>query len=615
MSSSYILITSRERDRLIYPNPCEMTTTIKGSSMASNGGKANIFTASNPLCDIPLYNFSFPNFDNNSNSFMTSITSIEGKQLTLDKNIDVLLNRQLSDNINLAHSITEASNILNNFTISIELGGNKISRKITSYNNLNSNIITIEHGFPLIVNSSSNSLPCTINTSSSNLNNSILCNGDFLQNNDFYYNNNSKKYLYNVSQNEIKSIQSINDNQEFVLSSAFSNENYNDQYMLFYGQKPLSTGKILIQENSKFYSFQPSRIKINKSGNQYKNGEVVFLKSQSQNNNIIYTEFTLEKVTGRGEIHGIENLRLSKLGNQEFQTSMVYEVVKKDQNQAHDRSTIIIITLELTFMLNIPKFDFRNNFFFPVIMSNQYKISNNGKLEIHPNSSLLNSIDKYKQQQTVYDHYKSNGISPITNCFTLEGNTTCAIQTKTFSDINRRFEFLEQVIQQENIPYIRGIDNFLVLDFKKDGVQELNYNPLQKHLLHSKISLKSIVLPNKMIKNTGCLTKDLSYILVDIDNVSNSVNYNHNVIQSNSPAASKSKFFVPLTKCIVNDQFLSVSLKDVQCPISFSPNDNLSIKLLLPNNEVIMFDEEDFTIPYESNMSLNISLFFEVSYD
>ena len=87
------------------------------------------------------------------------------------------------------------------------------------------------------------------------------------------------------------------------------------------------------------------------------------------------------------------------------------------------------------------------------------------------------------------------------------------------------------------------------------------------------------------------------------------------MIQSNSPAASKSKFFVPLTKCIVNDQFLSVSLKDVQCPISFSPNDNLSIKLLLPNNEVIMFDEEDFTIPYESNMSLNISLFFEVSYD
>ena len=624
-SNSYLLITSRERDRLLYPHPCHMQTNIKTS--VTRG--ANIFSASNPICDIPIYNFSFSNFDNNSNSFLSNIISIEGKQLTLDTNIETLLNRQISTNIKLVHTILEMENILKNFYITIELGGNQIIRKIITFNHINSNIVTIEHPFPLIVNqsiTSSNTLPCSIKTLTSNVG-GIYLNGNFLEDNDFYYNNKRNKYLYNVSQNEIRSIDAIEDNQKLTLSSPFSNENYNDQYFLFFAERqPLHHGKILRQLNNKFYSFQPSRLNIIRPGKGYTNGEIVYLQSTNDLDSIEYTHFKLENLTRSGEIKGMENFVLYKIGNQTFDISLQYEVIRTvDNNQNANRSTVKIGTLELTFKLNISKFDHQNNFFLPILMTNQYRINaDDGQiaLELHPNASLLNTIDSTKKQPSLYDHFKANGLSPITSCFALEENGVCAIQTKAFSDIDTKLSFLEQVILEdtgnldENIPLIEGIDNFLILDYKKDGVQELSlHNSLYKKYLSTKIALKNIIIPNQKIKGIGCRTCDLSYILVDIDNVTSSLSFNHNVLQSNSEAATQTKFFVPLSKCVTTDNFLSVSLQNIQCPISFSPHDTLSIRILLPTGETLIFEEEDYTIPYEAKMSLNVSLFFEVEYD
>ena len=69
-NDSYIFISSKYRDRILYPNPTEFKISVRDNRRFTTS-KDSIFQAENPVTDqLPLYNFCFPNFDNNSTAFI-----------------------------------------------------------------------------------------------------------------------------------------------------------------------------------------------------------------------------------------------------------------------------------------------------------------------------------------------------------------------------------------------------------------------------------------------------------------------------------------------------------------------------------------------------------------
>ena len=62
--------------------------------------------------------------------------------------------------------------------------------------------------------------------------------------------------------------------------------------------------------------------------------------------------------------------------------------------------------------------------------------------------------------------------------------------------------------------------------------------------------------------------------------------------------------------------FITMYTDSMQSPIDF-PSYNylqyLSFKILSPNGETLHFDEKDYTLPFNPNEALNVTLFFEVN--
>jgi hypothetical protein len=106
---------------------------------------------------------------------------------------------------------------------------------------------------------------------------------------------------------------------------------------------------------------------------------------------------------------------------------------------------------------------------------------------------------------------------------------------------------------------------------------------------------------------------------VETNNTSTS---NEKTIQSNSPhIKNKCQFFIPMDginccSSMNQDGFITIYSDSIQSPIDF-PSYNylqfLSFKILSPNGEILEFEEDEYTLPFNSNEALNITLFLEVS--
>ena len=362
MNSSHLLISSKFRDRLLYPNPSEFTIQIRDNRRYSSSNDS-IFNADNPISEqLPLYNFCFSTFDNNSNAFLTSIKNMHGNKIILNENIYTLFNRKLHENINLKHTLQEQQNVLKNLNIEIEIADSIFTRKIVSFNPID-NSIMVNLPFPFLnTNNNSTELSCRITTTTTE-NNEILCNGNFLSSNDFYYYD-KKKFLYNISDNKLSRV-TISDNGEslkFVPNQEYDNKN--QQYMLIFSDTPPSNyGKILKQINQKFYSFQFDSVTITSPGLNYKNDDIVVLfPSNNHINSFSSTYFHKYKIvnmTSNGNIINLQNnLQLISVGSQELNTGFNYFILPENNLQKTIDSSVCSLevnSLNLLFILSVKK--------------------------------------------------------------------------------------------------------------------------------------------------------------------------------------------------------------------------------------------------------------------
>ena len=360
----------------------------------------------------------------------------------------------------------------------------------------------------------------------------------------------------------------------------------------------------------------------------------VYVSNNHINNSFSSTYFHKYKIvnmTSNGNIINLQNnLQLISVGSQELNTGFNYFILPENNLQKTIDSSVCSLevnSLNLLFILSVEKHFYarkKNHYFYPLLASNQYSLnSNNDGFEIHPNNSLLTTYDETKTK-SLLDHQSQNGVACILTSGQLQ-NDEYYIQTQFLKKYQVRFDLLESLMENSDSfpPFLNGIDQFLILDFTKDSVSSLNcqeHTSKQSHYQY-KLSLQHLVLPNKRIANFGCKVIDLPFVLVEIGSNKTSTSKTQYIQSNHSQVDNKASFIVPMdsVECCCNSTDMDgfVTIKCDQSSIDFSPYDllhNLHFKILLPNGETLQYEDQDYTIPFTANESLNISLFLKFNH-
>lgn len=605
---SNMLISSKYRDRILFPNPCQFSVSTN-SPLNEN----SLFTSRNPTTDqYPVYNFSFPKKD--FVQFASKILSISSTTIVLDENIFDLIGHVKVPNTSKItfKNAFDCINILKGFFIEIKIADSTFYREIVSFSPTDSSV-ELASPFPFVMNESSE-ISCFI-TNRQSSGNELTCNGPFFQNNDFLYH--QKLHVYNIKTDEFRSVTKRNRNI-LTLSSEFSSTTENDQYLLFNSNTvPNVHGQLLFQENHSLHSLQYGRLNFIQNGSGYKNKmKIIFLPNDdAYDSNVSYHEYQLVNLQSDGKIQSTDNIELVKLGGQVLSTGTVYQLYSLDTSPTLS-CTLSITNLVSCFTLSSLITDIGStenligNYFFPLLLSNQYSYTNS-ELYVQPNNSFSsNTYNNKLKLKNISDFESHSAVFPIQKAYVLENGYT-AIKTNLVKNLERIHFVDNQSFDSNNIVSYQGIYNFIILNYSGDGIKDLDIPFIKKGETY-KIILRNIVLPNLSIVNSMMKTTDLPYILLNIDNKTKASNMNNNNIQSNNPNVSKNKFILYINEDIdKNLEFIKLSCDSCQA-VEFNPYDNLELTFRLPNGQLIEFEKQENILPKLSNDKLELVIFLEI---
>ncbi len=630
MSTNYLLISSSYRDRLLYPNPAEFIIPFGSNNTHDN--KFDVFTTTNPITkNFPEFNSCWTNFfSNDPNRFFTKIKSINDKIVIVDENVNKILlgldNPIPNDEIIVFGQLLENTyDNLKGFFLQVDINGTVYSRLIERYDPTTSSIL-LRNGFP------SFEIPidgydCSIfnsyklNPTQDHENDLyVTINGDFLKDSAIIYYSDDV-FLYNVNTNEFrKTVQYEEQFYKYKIETPFSgNQPITDQLFLLGNMSSLYSGKVDLLANSEYFSYIPSSIFWHSKGMGYRNKIKIRLESNDPLLDDDYHIFTLENVSYVGEIIQ-EDLKIVSIGKQMLKQGVTYQIVPLDNNLLpRQYATLQIAAFSFVFQLSfenekpLPS-NLNGIYFFPIIMSQQYRVQNN-TLIFQPNSSITvrnNSgepIDLLKSQT-------ENGVCGIKKAYTENGKYI--IVTQQYSDMTK-FILLGKAKRENKIPsFAKGIDNFLILNYNSDGVVPLNYTGsqiTQSQMSCYELSVTSLILPNVILESTsGLLTSSYPYIFVEISNESLPSSGNTDIIYSNNPNAVKSTFICP-TLDVNNPEttkFIKIGSGSGSQIMKFSPFDNLKVRISLPNGKTFKTETADNLVPNGPNPRIQITLLLEI---
>lgn len=165
-----------------------------------------------------------------------------------------------------------------------------------------------------------------------------------------------------------------------------------------------------------------------------------------------------------------------------------------------------------------------------------------------------------------------------------------------------------------NIPQIN--DCYEILQFSNDNYSPFVYSGTMSsnsQPVAYEISLNSISLPNKYLKNGGRIAY-YPYVYVTLENVSSTSGNAKNLILSNNPHTYRATFKVPITD--LNHPsitpFVKLTGNGMRQTMIFKQNDDMLIKIQLPNGELFETQEQDTSDGCAPNPTLQISTIFSM---
>lgn len=634
--ANYLLISSDYRNRLLYPNPADFVVPF-GSINNVNQNVFNVFTTTNPgTSNFPQFNSCWTNFFSmNPYSFDTFILSGSGSKLVIGNNVNTEflgINKKPNpgETIFFRQELENCFDILRGFWLVVEIEENIYSRLIYNYDPTSSQII-LRQSFPFL-NFDNGPIPCRmVNTFTLTPENLVegfyvTVNGDFLAKSPLIYYD-SNVFIYNVNQNEFR--RTIDFSELFhkykVLEPFDAATLITDQFMLFSNINTAFSGKMLIQPNNNYFSYTPSSLLWYSRGAGYKNGMVVRLQLPIEDNitnENYFQEFRILKVSILGEIIDAE-LNIVKLGSQEFFINQQYKVIPIDPLYSGSVIPANVSIGSFSLVFNI-RFKTRNptiinlmgNYFFPIVMSEQYKLFSKNVMSFQPNTTITPTnmdnkpIDLLSSQST-------SGVTGIKYATILEDDTFL-ITTQQYTD-NEKLRILSNAKKNNKIPfYCEGIDNFLILSFTNEGVVPLNYSGsgiTNSQMSCYELAITTLILPNVILQSSqGLLTSAYPYLFVEISNETLPSGGNNDIIYSNNPFSTKCTFICSTSD--VNNpnitKFVKISSDGAKQIMKFSPYDNLRFRISLPSGETFTSEEKDFLVPNAANPLLQVTILIQI---
>lgn len=635
--SNNLLISSAYRDRLLYPNPADFVVPY-GTINNVNLNVFNVFSTTNPISVFPLYNFSWTNyFQKNTFVFASKIVAGTKSLPIVDKNVNdelLRINYQSKNLFDFSQSIQNCENILNGLLLTIVIDNVRYTRSIQSYDPIQSEI-TLENPFPFFT-LEDGPLQCFIEhplilfQEPELLLQNVVVLGPFLNTSGLSFYSNDL-YIYNVTLNEIR--KGINFNpatNRLQLDAPFTKEySVTNQFMIFPKSRPSLSGKMLPFDTGSLFHYMPDSLLWYQRGKGYKRTDT-FVRLEELNDKIYmdcpyknpyYHIFRLNNVSFDGQIMD-NDLELVSLGKQEFSIQKTYRIVPIEYIP-DDIALVKIGSFSLAFRLQYSEETtlttnsnfLVGNYFFPIIMSNQYKDDGN-VIYLQPNSCItVNNntnvpIDLLESQSI-------HGVTGIKKKYILN-QKEIVIFTQTFSNLNKLVK-LSKALRTNQLPsFCKGVDNFLILPYVMEGVVPLNYTGSQitnSQMSCYEMTITNLILPNRIIQSVnGLLSSSYPFVFLEISNETMPSGGNTDVIYSNNPFSNKATFVCGISD--VNNpettRFIKISSDGSLQVIKFSPFDNLRFRISLPNGVTFVTEDKDFLLPITPDPRLQITIFAQI---
>lgn len=622
--SSYLLISSTYRDRILYPNPADFIIPFQQTQY--NITTFNVFNTINPLSVYPIYNFSWTNYGQlNKKIFKTKIIGGGGSNIKLPINevcVQLLgINANDIPNNYLRQKLEKCQDILKNYSIRIVNKGKEYLSNIIAFSPIYC-IIKLAEPIPFDINDPIDIINTSILKANDTNQSQILING--IYNQKLFLGNDL--YLYNITTNEVRKCIFNDVEYKLICSPAFSDKaSFTDKYLIYNTLHPFVLGHILKFPNNKYYieNCLNSYTIIHK-GSGYKKYEQVYLIEKGKNieNDNDHTILNVQLIDSE---NGILEMSLEEIGCQQFNRSGYYIVVPKEKRFI-DYAIIFINNISTAFRCKIKKKfeytsrDFIGNYFTCFLLSPIYNI--NGKnIYTSPNNVYPVNIEDESQNNynsLLYSQEKS-GVFGIEKSIFLSENEVIIFVQKISPILLYRFELYESLPDEikQGTEFLDAT-NFCIQNFKKDGVVPLNFTGTyltQSQMSCYEITVLNLILPNLQIDALdSLLTSGFPYVLLEISNVTMPNSHNKNAIYSNNPSAINTTFVCSISD--VNDpirsRYIKISSDGTVQTLKFSPADNLKIKILLPSGETFKLLQKDYLPPSVANPDLQIELLLEI---
>jgi hypothetical protein len=155
-----------------------------------------------------------------------------------------------------------------------------------------------------------------------------------------------------------------------------------------------------------------------------------------------------------------------------------------------------------------------------------------------------------------------------------------------------------------------------ITDFDHDSYSPLDYIGTTVSLNDTvcyEVSLESLTLPNLLLK-TGSKISFYPFVYVELSNATSPNTASNELIYSNNPNSNKAIFVVPVGLRVNPNTGTFLTLySDMKQYIKFKPNDNLVFSVYLPDGSPFNTFIEDTFPPYEPDSRIQIEVVFEIT--
>jgi hypothetical protein len=677
MSLSYLLISSAYRDRLLYPNPADFVIQYGTINNPNVSNLNVFFSTNPISFSLPDYNFCWTNYfvpptpdpvqaKYKQYVFKTLIVAGTASAPLLDTNVNMVLlgiarnpfspcsstgttttTTAPPPNFSLVQEPQYCFGILSGWVIVVLTStGRYAIRDILEYDP-STRVAVLRNPLPdfsltngplvaYIANLSKTDNPACPTTVRENypifandiLGSVVFVNGNFLARSSQVYFNYAV-FLYDVTINEIAVVQKFqSDVQVFTLCQYFSCAwQVTDQYWVLSRNLPMAVGSIVpvdVDKKGPFYNraFIEDYTFLER-GRNYVLGQEVELVYEIPDASDDVTLAKIIRVGVQGSVEDIRFLRISKrpyrVGDRLVLRGVPGGPLPSLPAILVVRNTSLVFRIQLkpdTFRIE----DFVGNYLISVLASPQYQYEPHTRsVYLSPNATIPARnlegapVDLLRSQ----NEWGATGIRKVVNLVD-EPDTYLFYVQPYYGDRLVRFDIVEENLSTLPL-YFRGWNNILITQFSTEGVVPLNYTGsqiTQSQMTCQELTVMNLILPNKIINSPqGLLTSAYPYVFLEISNETMPSGHNRAILYSNNPFAVRATFVCSISD--VNNprttRFIKISSDGASQVLKFSPYDNLRLRVTLPNGQPFLTEEVDTLVPCEPDVSLQISVVFQIN--